>query len=73
MSASQANATSIWSYLSPEQAYQLTVSTHILAGTLAVRSFLLPHSFFTAYVVSDGGSNDAKHSSVLDHVLGYIE
>jgi hypothetical protein len=40
MSASQVNATHVWSYLTPEQAYQLTVSTHILAGTLAVSTLL---------------------------------
>ena len=50
MSASQANIT-IWSYLTPEQAYQLTVSTYILAGTLAVGTL---SSQFLPSVMSDG-------------------
>ena len=66
MSSSQVNA-SHWSYLSPEEAYQLMVSTYILAGTLAVSTlFRLSFSQRASYTA-------AKHSSVLDHVLGYIE
>ena len=66
MSASQGNAT-IWAYFSPEQAYEFTVSTHILAGTLAV-------SFSLSSVSSQRASYPtAAHSFVLDHVLGYIE
>jgi hypothetical protein len=44
MSASQGNAT-IWAYLSPKEAYEFTVSTHILAGTLAVSSGSLFRQF----------------------------
>lgn len=54
MSASQVNV-SKWSYYSPEVAYQITVSTHILAGTLAVRNSLFHYNFFPACVLSDGG------------------
>jgi len=54
MSASQVNA-NVWSFLSPELVYQLTVATRIVAGALAVSSSLFRQRFLPAYVVSDGG------------------
>jgi hypothetical protein len=66
MNASQANADQ-WPYLSPEAAYQMTVSTHILAGTLAVSIPLFRYSFFPSCPTV------AKHLFILDHMLGYLE
>ena len=57
-----------------EVAYQITVSTRIVAGTLAGSSSLFCYSFFPSYqcIVSDGIRRVAKNSFMLDHVLGYI-